>query len=157
MLWEGVSTACMVYCMHARCCAACKAFEACDAPNRSTFHAPQCTQVYVDSGTERISPACFNEERHIAEGGAGSAGNKYTVKVTRQGPEFYRLHLGPSYVDAVARHLKDGGLLVQVCRAGASPRWLSLSAGSCSAVPCCGSAPAYELLGIQPANRMGLH
>ncbi|KAK9799384.1 hypothetical protein WJX73_008409 [Symbiochloris irregularis] len=41
-------------------------------------------------------------------------GFKYIVKVTRQGPQAFRLFLGPSQVDVVARTLNDGGLLVQV-------------------------------------------
>jgi len=42
------------------------------------------------------------------------AGNKYTVKVSRRGPQMFRVFLGSSHVDVVARKLNDGGLLVQV-------------------------------------------
>ena len=42
------------------------------------------------------------------------AGTKYTVEVTRQGPQAFRLLLGTTHVDVVARTLNDGGLLVQV-------------------------------------------
>ncbi|KAK9805253.1 hypothetical protein WJX72_008860 [[Myrmecia] bisecta] len=41
-------------------------------------------------------------------------GSKYSVKVSRRGPQAFRLSLGPSQVDVVARKLNDGGLLVQV-------------------------------------------
>lgn len=43
------------------------------------------------------------------------AGLKYTVKVSRRGPQSFRVFLGSSHVDVVARKLNDGGLLVQVC------------------------------------------
>ena len=33
--------------------------------------------------------------------------------MARRGPQSFRLHLGGSYVDAEARHLNDGGLLIQ--------------------------------------------
>ena len=39
---------------------------------------------------------------------------KYTVKVSRRGPQSFRVFLGNSHVDVVARKLSDGGLLVQV-------------------------------------------
>ena len=42
------------------------------------------------------------------------AGLKYTVKVSRRGPQSFRVFLGSSHVDVVARKLNDGGLLVQV-------------------------------------------
>ena len=42
------------------------------------------------------------------------AGMKYTVKVSRRGPQSFRVFLGNSHVDVVARKLSDGGLLVQV-------------------------------------------
>ena len=42
------------------------------------------------------------------------AGMKYTVKVSRRGPQSFRVFLGSSHVDVVARKLSDGGLLVQV-------------------------------------------
>ena len=42
------------------------------------------------------------------------AGMKYTVKVSRRGPQSFRVFLGNSHVDVVARKLNDGGLLVQV-------------------------------------------
>ncbi|CAG9465063.1 unnamed protein product [Pedinophyceae sp. YPF-701] len=42
-------------------------------------------------------------------------GVKYTPTITRRGPAYFRVHLGPnSYADAVARRLGDGGYLVQV-------------------------------------------
>ena len=41
------------------------------------------------------------------------AGLKYTVKVSRRGPQSFRVFLGASHVDVVARKLNDGGLLVQ--------------------------------------------
>ncbi|CAL8465869.1 g5405 [Coccomyxa elongata] len=41
-------------------------------------------------------------------------GLKYTVKVSRRGPQSFRVFLGSSHVDVVARKLNDGGLLVQV-------------------------------------------
>jgi hypothetical protein len=43
-----------------------------------------------------------------------AAGMKYTVKVSRRGPQSFRVFLGNSHVDVVARKLNDGGLLVQV-------------------------------------------
>ena len=39
---------------------------------------------------------------------------KYTVKVSRRGPQSFRVFLGDNNVDVVARKLNDGGLLVQV-------------------------------------------
>ena len=45
------------------------------------------------------------------------AGVKYQVRVARRGPQSFRLHLGTSHVDVEARHLNDGGLLIQVCPA----------------------------------------
>lgn len=42
-----------------------------------------------------------------------AAGLKYTVKVSRRGPQSFRVFLGSSHVDVVARKLNDGGLLVQ--------------------------------------------
>lgn len=45
---------------------------------------------------------------------ACAAGLKYTVKVSRRGPQSFRVFLGSSHVDVVARKLNDGGLLVQV-------------------------------------------
>ena len=38
---------------------------------------------------------------------------KYKVKAVRYGPTSFRLHLGPTHVDAVVRRLNDGGLLIQ--------------------------------------------
>lgn len=35
------------------------------------------------------------------------------VKVSRRGPQSFRVFLGSSHVDVVARKLNDGGLLVQ--------------------------------------------
>jgi hypothetical protein len=35
------------------------------------------------------------------------------VKVLRRGPQSFRVFLGASHVDVVARKLNDGGLLVQ--------------------------------------------
>ena len=43
-----------------------------------------------------------------------AAGMKYTVKVSRRGPQSFRVFLGDNNVDVVARKLNDGGLLVQV-------------------------------------------
>ena len=43
-----------------------------------------------------------------------TAGVKYTVGVTRRAPDTFSLWLNGSRVDAVARRLNDGGLLVQV-------------------------------------------
>lgn len=45
-------------------------------------------------------------------------GLKYAVRVSRLGPQSFRVFLGSSHVDVVARKLNDGGLLVQVriCR-----------------------------------------
>ena len=37
--------------------------------------------------------------------------------MARRGPQSFRLHLGASHVDVEARHLNDGGLLIQVCPA----------------------------------------
>lgn len=51
-----------------------------------------------------------------------NAGSKYTVKVSRRGPQSFRLFLGNSHVDVVARKLSDGGLLVQV-RPLLGPTW----------------------------------
>lgn len=42
------------------------------------------------------------------------AGIKYTVNVTRSGPNAFSLDLGGKAVDTVARKLNDGGLLIQV-------------------------------------------
>ena len=39
---------------------------------------------------------------------------KYTVRVSRRGPQSFRVLLGPSHVDVVARKLNDGGLIIQV-------------------------------------------
>ena len=36
------------------------------------------------------------------------------MKVSRRGPQSFRVFLGNSHVDVVARKLSDGGLLVQV-------------------------------------------
>ena len=41
-------------------------------------------------------------------------GMKYTVRVSRRGPQSFRVLLGPSHVDVVARKLNDGGLIIQV-------------------------------------------
>ena len=41
-------------------------------------------------------------------------GMKYTVHVVRRGPQAFRIALGDTHVDVVARKLNDGGLLVQV-------------------------------------------
>lgn len=41
-------------------------------------------------------------------------GIKYTVDVSRQGPQQFRLKLGTNLVDVVGRRLNDGGLLIQV-------------------------------------------
>jgi hypothetical protein len=49
------------------------------------------------------------------------AGLKYTVKVSRRGPQSFRVFLGNSHVDVVARKLNDGGLLVQVCLCALGP------------------------------------
>ena len=43
-----------------------------------------------------------------------TAGTKYTVDVTRSGPNAFCLQLGGKAVDIVARKLNDGGLLIQV-------------------------------------------
>ena len=50
-------------------------------------------------------------------GPCARAGLKYAVRVSRLGPQAFRVFLGASHVDVVARKLNDGGLLVQV-RAG---------------------------------------
>ena len=42
-------------------------------------------------------------------------GTKYTVDVSRKGPQLFRLKLGSNSVDVVGRRLNDGGLLIQVC------------------------------------------
>lgn len=42
-----------------------------------------------------------------------TAGLKYIVKVSRRGPQSFRVFLGSSHVEVVARKLNDGGLLVQ--------------------------------------------
>ena len=39
---------------------------------------------------------------------------KYTVRVSRRGPQSFRVLLGASHVDVVARKLNDGGLIIQV-------------------------------------------
>ena len=52
--------------------------------------------------------------RHELTGCHAGAGMKYTVKVSRRGPQSFRVFLGSSHVDVVARKLNDGGLLVQV-------------------------------------------
>ena len=41
---------------------------------------------------------------------------KYTVRVSRRGPQSFRVLLGPSHVDVVARKLNDGGLIIQARR-----------------------------------------
>jgi hypothetical protein len=43
------------------------------------------------------------------------AGKKYVVGVVRSGAMSMRLSLGGTSVEAVVRHLNDGGLLIQVC------------------------------------------
>ncbi len=55
------------------------------------------------------------------------AGAKYSVKVLRRGPQAFRLTLGASSVDVVARKLNDGGLLVQVGFSGRVQRYTSFS------------------------------
>lgn len=44
------------------------------------------------------------------------AGKKYVVGVVRSGAMSMRLSLGGTSVEAVVRHLNDGGLLIQVHR-----------------------------------------
>ena len=39
---------------------------------------------------------------------------KYEVDVARRAPQAFRIQLGGTHVDVVARKLNDGGLLVQV-------------------------------------------
>ena len=48
---------------------------------------------------------------------AWRAGTKYRVGISRRGQQAFRLQLGASrtsFVDAVARKLNDGGLLIHV-------------------------------------------
>ena len=47
---------------------------------------------------------------------------KYTVRVSRRGPQSFRVLLGPSHVDVVARKLNDGGLIIQVRMPSAKAR-----------------------------------
>ena len=61
-----------------------------------------------------ISEGKAAQDHVIDRGEICCAGTKYAVKVTRQGPQAFRLFLGNNYVDVVARYLNDGGLLVQV-------------------------------------------
>lgn len=41
----------------------------------------------------------------------------------RRGPDYFRVCIGSSHVDAVARRLGDGGLLLQVGHAGGDALW----------------------------------
>ncbi len=47
---------------------------------------------------------------------------KYTVRVSRRGPQSFRVLLGPSHVDVVARKLNDGGLIIQARTPARPPR-----------------------------------
>ena len=47
------------------------------------------------------------------------------MKVSRRGPQSFRVFLGSSHVDVVARKLNDGGLLVQVRHSTGLPYWSS--------------------------------
>ncbi|CAK0731625.1 hypothetical protein CVIRNUC_000020 [Coccomyxa viridis] len=65
---------------------------------------------YLEKGQlppARLTLTAF-EEAFVLEG------MKYTVKVSRRGPQSFRVFLGDNNVDVVARKLNDGGLLVQV-------------------------------------------
>lgn len=73
----------------------------------------------VDLVSLVITHSWFASRGHVEhfeyEAHAAIAGLKYTVKVSRRGPQSFRVFLGTSHVDVVARKLNDGGLLVQVC------------------------------------------
>jgi len=60
-------------------------------------------------------------QQHECHLRASRAGMKYTVRVSRRGPQSFRVLLGPSHVDVVARKLNDGGLIIQVHMPSAKP------------------------------------
>ena len=61
-----------------------------------------------------MTTAVRQPAQNTKRGAALTAGVKYTVGVTRRAPDTFSLWLNGSRVDAVARRLNDGGLLVQV-------------------------------------------